>query len=81
MSELKKVKFRKNTNNEDRNVHRRDDDEDEGSPKAKSIHIIMRQDEEEKGRKITDQEKKNMKKQFLNIMNEFPEDEGGFEDS
>jgi hypothetical protein len=22
-----------------------------------------------------------MKKQFLNIMNEFPEDEGGFEDS
>lgn len=42
MSELKKVKFRKNNNNEDRNVHRRDDDEDEGSPKAKSIHIIMR---------------------------------------
>jgi hypothetical protein len=53
MGELKKVKFRKNTNADDRNGHR-NDDEDEGSPKAKSIHIIMRQDEEEKGRKITD---------------------------
>ena len=41
----------------------------------------MRQDEEDKGRKITDQEKKNMKKQFLNLYNEFPEDEGDFEDS
>lgn len=38
-------------------------------------------DEEEKGRKITELEKKNMKKQFLNIFHDFPEDEDGYEDS
>jgi hypothetical protein len=38
----------------------------------------MRPDEEEKGRKITELERKNMKKQFLNIFNDFPEDEEGF---
>lgn len=41
----------------------------------------MRLDDEDKGRKISELERKNMKKQFLNIFNEFPEDEGGFEDS
>lgn len=80
MGELKKNKKRK-TKKVDYN-DRNHVDEDDGSPKARTIHIIMRDDEDdEKGKKISEIERKNMKKQFLNIMNEFPEDEGGFEDS
>lgn len=51
------------------------------SPKSKSIHIILRPDEDDENRKVRDIEKKNMKKQFLNCFEEFPEDEAGFEDS
>ncbi len=61
MGELKKKKIRKNTNVEDRDPrNRRNDEEDEESPKAKSIHLIMRPDED--SGKITEQEKKNWKK-------------------
>lgn len=80
MGELKKTKMRKNTNVDERDPrNNRNGEEDEDSPKAKSIHLIMRPDDD--SGKITEQEKKNWKKQFLQVMNEFPEDEGGFEDS
>lgn len=79
MGELKKGQKRKNKKVDQSD--RKYDDEDDGSPKARTIHIIMRDDDDEKGKKISEMQKKNMKKQFLNIMNEFPEDEGGFEDS
>ena len=84
MGELKK-KYRKAPGEpalEDASTTNKDDDDYDESPRAKSIHIIMRPDEEEeKGRKITELERKNMKKQFMNTFNDFPEDEGGFEDS
>jgi hypothetical protein len=79
MGDMKKVKFRKNKQGQDNK--QQDDDEYDESPRAKSIHIIMRPDEDEEVRKISEIEKKNMKKQFMNIFNEFPEDEAGFEDS
>ncbi|CDW78661.1 UNKNOWN [Stylonychia lemnae] len=87
MGDLKKNKFRpnksaaKNPSDNQSNPQQKEDSDLDDSPKSKSVHIILRQDEEDKGRKITDQEKKNMKKQFLNIYNDFAEDEGGFEDS
>lgn len=45
-----------------RRDHEDEDDIIEEIPKAKSVHIIMRPDEEEKGRKVTELERKNMKK-------------------
>lgn len=59
-----------------------DDDDNDLSPKAKSIHIIMRPDEDGETRKITEQERKNMKRQFKQVFEQFPEDETAFfEDS
>ena len=51
----------------------------EESPKAKTIHVIMRPDND--GTKISEIEKKNIKKQFLNVFQDFPEDEDAFEAS
>lgn len=80
MGDMKKKKFRKN-NKQSEDQKREEDEELDLSPKSKSIHIIMRPDEDEDVRKISEFEKKNRKKQFLNIFQEFPEDEGGFEDT
>jgi len=38
---------------------------DDESPRAKTIHVIMRPDGD--SAKISEQEKKNIKKQFLNV--------------
>jgi len=74
-------------NNKDANLYKHsgkrrsdgdDDDIIEESPRAKSIDITIRPDEEDKGRKISELERKNMKKRFLNIFNDFSEQEEGF---
>lgn len=47
MGELKKTKMRKNTNVDERDPrNNRNAEEDEDSPKAKSIHLVMRPDED-----------------------------------
>jgi hypothetical protein len=52
---------------------------DDQSPRPKTIHIIMRPDNDDT--KISELEKKNIKKQFLNVFQDFPEDEETFGDS
>lgn len=56
---------------------------DDESPKAKSWHVIMRPELDEDGEvvKISEFDRKNMKKQFLNVFQDFPEDEESFGDS
>lgn len=53
---------------------------DDGSPKAKTISVIMRPDPEGVA-KLSEIERKNIKKQFLNVFQDFPEDEDSFGDS
>jgi len=50
----------------------------ETSPKAQSIHVILRPDDEEN--KISEMEKKNIKKRFITEFQQFPADEEGFEE-
>jgi hypothetical protein len=56
------------------------EEDNERSPKSHSIHIIMRKDEDGDA-KVTEIEKKNIKKRFIQEFEQFPEDEEGFEDS
>ena len=55
----------------------------EESPRAKSIHAIMRLEEGEDQRRVTEKEKKNLKKQLKNAFAEaaFHEETQDFEDS
>ena len=52
-----------------------EDDNRDLSPRPKSIHIILRPEDDGEQRKISEQERKNMKKQFKNVIKEFHEEE------
>lgn len=54
---------------------------DDESPKAKTIHVIMRPEKDGEVVKISEIEKKNMKKQLKNVFEDFPEDEESFGDT
>jgi len=51
-------------------------DNEESSPRPKSIHVIMRPEDEPS--KLTEVEKKAIKRQFLNVFEDFPEDEESY---
>lgn len=52
-----------------------EEDYDEDVTRSKSIDVIMRQEEGEENRKVTDIEKKNTKKMFMTKYQDFPEEE------
>ena len=62
----------------DTTTHNEEEGEPETSPKAQSVHVIMRPDEEEN--KVSEIEKKNIKKRFITEFQQFPADEEAFEE-
>jgi hypothetical protein len=50
--------------------------EGDESPRPKSIHVILRPESEPN--KLSEIEKKAIKRQFLNVFEDFPEDEEAF---
>lgn len=79
MKTRNKKKKKNDEKEETQAVNEEEEEQAEASPRAKSIHIMLRIEDDEEN-KVSEMEKKSIKRRFISEFQQFPADEEGFEE-